>query len=265
MDFYRHLNYRDLISAHSKTLDLSYKKIAEACSIHTSFFSRVMVKKADFSDEQLYLIAGFLRLDGEETDYLQLLGQYDRSSHHKHKKYIKDKIKIIQQRKTKTAERHDTNSLQDDFHTAVAYYSDMIHSQIHMYLSIPQFARDPQLIISKLNIRQETLNKSLAILENLRIIKKNGTSYEILKDHIHLDEDHPLSQSVNVNFRMDSIRAIREGKRPENFHFSACFTTNDETRRKIRTFLSDLVSSCREEVVKGRGEDRVTHLCLDFY
>ena len=123
-----------------------------------------MVQKADFSEEQLYLIAGVLGFDAEQTDYFLLLGQYDRSAHHKHKKYIRDKMKIIQRRKTKTSERHQTNSLTDDPDHVALYYSDIHLSQIHMYLSLAKFANNPSLIQQELNLKKESLDHYLSIL-----------------------------------------------------------------------------------------------------
>ena len=72
-------HYRELIKSLSKRETLTFRQICQITNIHSSYFSRVMNERADFSQEQLFLIGKSLKLSGWELDFLLLLGERDPS------------------------------------------------------------------------------------------------------------------------------------------------------------------------------------------
>ena len=94
-------NYRELIKSLFKAEGLSYRQVCQKTNIHSSYFSRVMSEKADFSQEQIYLIGKVCKLSGWELDFLLLLVERDSSSLKIHSQYIDKKIKAIRNEKQK--------------------------------------------------------------------------------------------------------------------------------------------------------------------
>lgn len=103
MNIFRHLDYKklisDLVDSRKKSdSKYSYAKLAEAIRVQKTYISQVVRGGAQLNSDQAYLAARFFDLSEEETEYLRLLVEWDRTQVQERKKSLLAKIHAIQAR-----------------------------------------------------------------------------------------------------------------------------------------------------------------------
>ena len=229
--------YRNIIAKQIKSQSLSQRHLAQVTGIHTSYFSRVMQQGADFSEEQLYSISKQLGFSDTELEYMNLLLSHSRSGNRRHKKFLFDKIQKLRDENTKIVDElkevHADLSEED----VATYYEEAITAKIHMLLTIGKFRYHRDLLEKELGISSRKLAIELQKLQRLKIIDVKEDRIEILKKSIHLDHSHPSSVKNHRNWRIETLHRLGayEG-RQSDYHLSAIFSCNEETKLKIRRY-----------------------------
>ena len=266
INIYSYIDYREIIKKLAKEQCISFKSLANSARIHTSYFSRVMAKGANFSTTQLYLIGRDLGLGEQKLEYFLLLGEYFAASNNAHKEYLEKKIEKIKNEKQKTiADMEDVEtSLSSDF--VRVYYQEPITATIHMYLTLKKYRKNPKLIMAKTSIPEFKLKMELDKLESLGIIKKLKNQIELNKFNVHLDEASPLISSTHINWRLEAIAYLQKrSPRPSDHHISAVFTTDDEGKIKIKELFKKFILDAQKQAAKYKENEEVLHINFDLY
>lgn len=259
-------DYRELIKDLCKEQGHSFKAVALETGIHTSYFSRVMVDKADFNQEQLFLIGQTLGLHGWELDFLLLLGEWSRSGNASHKSFLKTKIKAIQDEKNKVIGELDQVYEGLTFEDKILYYREALTAKIHMYLTIDRYRKNKALISKKLFISENKLNSELNKLESLGLIEQKKTKIIMKQFSVHLEENDPLSPDNHINWRLESISQLkRRESKPTDYHMSAVFSTDEEGKGRIKNLFKEFVVSAQKEAVKMKSNAEVFSISFDLY
>jgi uncharacterized protein (TIGR02147 family) len=264
----RYDNYRAIIKEFSKSKGISFRSLAESTYIHSSYFSRVMVGKADFSEEQLYLIGKCFNFKEWELEYFLLLGDYQRSGNVQHQIFLKNKISVIQKRKLKLVSELEGVHSKFTEQEVSNYYAEAVTAKIHMYLTLGRYCDNPSLLCKKIYISEKKLKSQLTLLKDLKIIAIKGGKVQVLKTHVHLDESHPASPNNHINWRLEAINKISKKEiQPTDYHLSATFSTNEKTKTKVRDLFKDFVLKAQKEVSKSppKESDKVYYLGLDLF
>ena len=261
----RYTDYRDVIKVLCKEQKISFKALAQSARIHTSYFSRVMGLGADFSSSQLFLVAKDLGLSEWELEYFLLLGEVSAAASSEHKAFLMEKVKSIQKEKQKIArELKQIKGLQESH--IREYYKEAVTAKVHMYLTIDKFRKNPLLIAQKIMIPEYKLNLELKKLEELGLIKNHAGKLDMISYNIHLDETDPVSAANHINWRLESINNIqRRTPRPSDYHLSAVFSTDEETKIKIKDMFKEFVIAAQKETTAIKGHEEVFQICFDLY
>lgn len=261
-----YLDYVSFIKDTSKEIGINYKSLANSARIHSSYFSRVMQEKADFSREQLFLISNDLKLNSEEKEFLLLLGEYKSSSLDAHKKFLFKKIKKIKNEKLKLLNKltSDTDELSSEDITI--YYQESITAKIHMMLTLDKYRYSPNLISKKLFISDTKLNREIKKLAGLNIIKFKDDKITLLKHSVHLDEAHPASIQNHINWRMESINHLtKRNANPSDYHLSAVFSCDDNAKMEIKNKFKKFIIDVQKIVQKSETNEEVYYIGLDLH
>lgn len=263
---YKYLEYTQIIEELSKIRRISYRTLAQSSGIHTSYFSRVQMGHANFSSEQLYSLAMIFELKPEETEYLLLLGEYQRSGQAKHKLYLKKKIDQLRNEKLKLKEKlNHIPIVESQIRNYQPYYLESITAKIHMHLCLPKYRENPQLLLKKLNISDQKLAKELDKLKSLQVIQIDRNKITLLKDSLHLDEADPISSINHMNWRLEAINKIsKKDLRVSDYHFTVNFTANEETKIAIKQSFKDFLVGVQKLVGHSSEEDVYT-LTFDLF
>src|SRR3712207_5257104 len=121
---YQYDDYIPFIKDWCKLRSFSFRKLAEKSGINASFFSRVIVGKAHFSREQLFLIAETMELEGWRLEYFLLLGDFQSAAHYKLKTFAQRHLQRIRREQEKVAARLKSKSpLHQGLQTQIDYYA----------------------------------------------------------------------------------------------------------------------------------------------
>ena len=267
MDFFERTDCRDIIKSSAEGSGITSKSIAAAVQIHSSYFSRVMQGKADFSGDQLFKIGKVLKLNDDKMDYVLALGEKSRSSHHNYEGYCEDKIHKLRRKHLKVAGRLkkvDTNLSSELTST---YYEQAITAKIHMFLTIAKYRNNPSLIAKKLFISDSKLASEINKLVELGLVESDPEKgVRVVKPSIHLDESHPISVENHKNWRLETISQLtRRESQPSDYHLSAVFSCDEETKALIREKIQKLIVDVQGLISASKESEGPYHLMLDLY
>ncbi|MEK6706511.1 MAG: DUF4423 domain-containing protein [Bdellovibrionota bacterium] len=264
---YDHLDYRAYITMVSRKKRISFKHIAKRCGIHASYFSRVMVNKAHFSQEQLFGIGNFFELREEQLRYLLLMGQHDSSGNDSHRVYLKNNLLSIQAKRQQVAEKlKDASHIRADSKEIDEYYRETVTAKIHMYLTINKYRLSPQLIAKKLHLSASKLEQELKKLEKLGLITIKDNTISMLHKSIHLEEHHPASPSNHINWRLEAVHNLaRRESVLSDYHFSGAFSADEDTKLQIKQMLKDVLVKIQALVAKNHEPESVYAIGFDLY
>lgn len=260
-------DYRDIVRRRSRASGISFKSLAGATHIHTSYFSRVMTGKAEFSEDQLYLIGKALQLREKELELFLLMGSAHRTGVANHRNFLQKRINQMRSEENKLTDRLKGvfTGLGED--TIGIYYRNPVTAEVHMFLTIDRFRQNPRLIARQLGLSERRLESELIKLEALGLISRDGEDQITMNQRaIHLDESHPVSRENHRNWRHDAIQhLIREEPQPSDYHLSAVFSCDEETKIKIREHLQKSLAHIQELVSQSSANERIFHLGVDLY
>jgi len=263
---YGHQCYRAVIRAFVKSQGSSYRALASASQIHTSYFSRVMAEGAEFSADQLFKICKAMQLQESAIDYVLLLGELSRASHHEHKMFLKQRIEAIQEEHLRLSEQLQGEITSLESEQIEAYFSDIRLAKIHMLLTIPRFRLHPQQISKRLGISENEFNKLLERLQSLGLVRLQKSSIVQVEQSVHLDEHHPLSLVNHKNWRIDCLHHLNSTERqPHDYHFSATFTCDPDTKSRIKEALKTSILQAQRLVSDCSKVENSYVLTLDLY
>ena len=146
--------YRDVIKHQSVLHNITSKSISSAVQIHSSYFSRVMKGKADFSDDQLYKIAKVLKLKDVELDFFLSLGSLSRSSHFQYRRFCEEKVGRLRRTHLKVSGRLKRVDTDLSEKMVATYYEEAVTAKIHMYFTIEKYRVNPGLICRRLHLSE---------------------------------------------------------------------------------------------------------------
>ena len=262
--------YREIIKDLSKEASLSFKKIAESCQIHSSYFSRVMVDKADFNQEQLYKIAKALDLLDWEIDYLLALGELAGSGNVNHKNFVQKRINKLKEEHQKLKRNLHKSSEGLSEKDIESLYTDPLTPIIYLHLTIKRFRDNTELISKKLGLSKVQLNSELQKLQKLGIIRIEGKNDIFINiKTIHFDEANPIFNRFLINRRIDSLsRATKREKGPSDYQFSVLFSSTEEKKKEIKALFLEFVRKAQKASMEGeksRAKKDLFSMNFDLY
>lgn len=225
-----------------------------------------MVNKADFSDEQLYLIGKALKLREEELEFFLLLGAWARSSQCRHKSYLQGKIEKIQKKMQRVIDKLENVYTEVSEKDIADYYKATITAKIHIFLTIDKYRDNPNLLVKKLAISENRLQIELRKLEELGLINISQGKIQILKYGIHLDDSHPISKENHKNWRLETMHYLTKNEpKPLDYHLSATFSCDEKAATQIKEEVKRCVVKIQSLVNKCQSSDEVYFIGLDIY
>lgn len=265
MNIYSTTDYRKIIATtmdEKKFLDKSFtfQNMATFMRIQKPYLSKVLNKKADFNSDQMYMACEYLKFSEEESNYLMLLLEYDRTTYQVRKKKILTEIQKIQDSKRDsknviakgiqnlTATDFDSSSLAE-------YYLDPLIQIVHIFLLIPRFVKNTKLIADNLSITEETVHDVLKKLVELKIIEIKNSKIEVLVSTMHLPRESKL---VPVNHQMLRQFALyRMSRLPWNLKKSwmVTFNSNEDSRKKMELEFNIFLEKVRNLSMEGPKTD----------
>lgn len=259
-------DYREVLRHFTKLKKISFRTIALDTKIHTSYFSRVMGGKAEFSEEQMHKIGTSLTFENWQMDYFLLLGSLSRNSCQDFCTTILQRINKIRHEKSKVMEKLRNVQQVKQAIDLNQYYTEAILAKLHMYLTLPEYRQDLPLLARKLFISPQKLDQEINKLEGLKIIRRQNDQIEILVDSLHLDENHIASSQNHKNWRIETLaRLNQQGPDTDDYHLSAVFTCDQSTKTAIKETIREAIVKIQGLVSDAQNSNEVHHIGMDFF
>jgi hypothetical protein len=264
-------DYRSIIQDYCQEHHCSFRELALNTQIHPSYFSRVMVQKANFSQEQLYLLAESLGLIDWELELFLLLGLLENSGQRSHRDYIQKNILHLKEEHNQLVTRLKTVKNQNDLSTEnrKIYYEHSMTAVVHMFLTIKRYQENPHLILKNIPMTEFQLEQELTKLEKLHIIERTGREGKkivLLQYSVHLAEHDPLSKNNHINWRLEAIEHLRkEIPRQSDYHLSAVFSTDEDSKIRIKNLFKQFILEAQKEAQQIKNNESVYRIVFDLF
>jgi transcriptional regulator with XRE-family HTH domain len=269
MTIYNETDLRQIITAlvqeaRGKGFRMTFERLAKAARVQKAHITNVLKGRASFQSDQLYMICKELKLSKQETKYLLLLLDHERSVVPERKAEIALDIEQMQNEHLQTekylhAEVEDL-AIEKQF---PRYYLDPVHQIVHIALSIDKFAQNPKLLEPVLGIAHERIVSILDALESHGIIAQKLGRWTTLKKQVHLKRNSDLYPAWKMQMQNLGQARNQLGTSEKSYGFAVIFSADDKARKRIQTKLLELITEIEPLVVKAPAQN-VYQLSLDL-
>lgn len=263
-NIYQYKDYRDFLSStfESKGKRTGFKKAAAAyLTIHTSFLSLVLSKKADFSLEQAESMTRFLKLNEFDSHFFLLQVSKNKAGTPQLQRHFSQQI-VNHLKQRKELEEHIQPSKVVSENDQAKFYSHWIFSAIHVAVSVPKYqTRDS--LLKLFSMAPTVLDESLSFLIKLGVIQKEKDRFVPGSNHIHVGKDSPNSIRHHINLRLNSLEKIASTT-DTDLRFSSFVSLSLDDCEEIRKILLKSLQNSME-VIKKSKEETMYGFNFDFY
>lgn len=265
MNIYKSKDLRDILNevmSEKKFLDkkFSFQSMAAFIRVQKPYLSKFMNNRADLNTDQMYMVCQFLEMNDDETSYMLLLLEHERCTYPERKKYLKEKIKKTQDEKIdnikniiKNISTRDAMDFDNSKH--IEYYLEPLISIVHIFLTIPRFLNNIDLISEELFISKEHLQEILKKLVVMNIIEINEDKINVVIKSLHLPKESKIISSHQLLLKQNAIHRLSRIGLEYKKSFAVTFSSNEDARKKIEFEFTNFISKVREISLEGKKED----------
>jgi uncharacterized protein (TIGR02147 family) len=243
---------------------VSFQSLAEVARIPKSYLSKVLGGDANLSNDQAYAIAKSLGLDSEEVRYLVLLVEFERSGLDERRKELMSEIAVIQESHLQTKEHLPSKEVLSSESDLSQFYLTPWAPIVHVSLTIPRFARNPLALQAILGIEPQEFQKTLRLLESLKLIIPATRGYQVEIPNFHLPPDSPAYRSWRAQQDILVSHAMLVKRDPKHYGFSVSFAAKESIRMEIRKRFLEFLGGVKELCDKSEPEE-VYHMKFDVF
>lgn len=244
----------------------TYKKMANVCGIQKTYLSKVLNSSSNLNPDQLFSACEYLKLKSSETEFVLLLREINASDNVKRVDFLRVKIKKIRNDNLKTESAIEVVGESSVDNNKWEYYTDIDLQLVHMFMTIPLFLKNPNLICPQIGVSLSRLQSILLKLQNWKILRFENSIYTATDPKLHLSEDSPVFLAFGILNRIKTIEKIRQSKTDssEDYFFSVIFSASKKLQSKFKKKILDVLKDFQNEVIKDESEE-VYQLNIDFF
>ncbi len=241
----------------------TFEKMAHACGIQKTYLSRVLNGDSHLSADQVFTACEYLKLSEEETEFVGLLRELQTCSVAARKSRLTSKIEKIRSSHLKTENiLHIKNELQlGDI--SWEYYSDVDIHLVHVLLSVPRFASNPEKICGALGLSQTRFEEILFKLRRWNLVEMTKNKIHTNEFVRHLREDSPVFSTFAVMQRLKMLKKLQQEKSKNDYFFSAFFSAETTYQEKLKKEILKLLAGAKGHIENAKGEN-VYQLNIDL-
>lgn len=244
----------------------TFEKMAEACGIQKTYLSKVLNGSTHLNADQLFAACDYLQLKPPETEFVLLLresqivlnakraGLLSIKIKNARKEYLKSES-VIEFDKVTTIETHKWE-----------YYTDVDLQLVHMFMTVPEFAKEPIKICDQIGINEERLQAILLKLQLWQLIDFQKGIYKAKDPKLHLSENEPVFIAFGILHRIKTLEKLRRAKpeKSDDYFFSALFSANSALQVRLKKKILDLLKEAQREAANSKLE-QVYQLNIDLF
>lgn len=266
MKYYEHNSYKELILWLIESGDFKrgvFKRLAEDLLVQPVIVSQVLKGDRDFTTDQGVLITDFFGLTKIQSEFFMALLDENKSSNHRAKSYLQDRINNIRKEAQKISKRVGKFTKLTEEQKA-EFYSTWIYAAIRMVCSLEEKI-NLSVIAQKLNMEIKVLEHYVNNLLSWGLIEETEEGgYKIGALSTHISDEDPLVKSHWNNWRMKGMQQINSYQKNRDLFFSTAVSLSEEDALKVRQLLLDFIEDCKKIVIPSKAE-KVFAINLDLF
>lgn len=239
------------------------KDMAIAADVHRPYLSKVLNSHIHLLPNQLYGICKFIKLSEQETEFLLLLLEKDRSHKSPYQKYVENKLASIkknEETKMKSSGRDNPVSMIDE--NLWIYYSHWIYPLVHISVSIPQL-QNIEALCSFFGQKSERIQTTLIQLQKMGFVKKEKEKWVWLQGSWHSSQADPRSLWLHHHLR-DLSQQNFQMYPQEGLYFSVTQTLSKKDFETLRNSLIEWIDNFNKTAAPSNPEIPVV-FCCDYF
>lgn len=260
---YRHTSFKDILQElvsfqKKKDPEFNFSVLAKILGVQKTYLSKVMNSGGLLSSDHLFLLAEFYSLSRNEQEYLALIAEYERTGLARRKNILRDRIASIQLEQRKTKNSLKAEQIEDSGDNArTSYYLDPFAAVVHICLGMPSLVGDPKKVARYLGLTDDRVLDLTQTLEKNGFVEpiKDGKSFRVLKNNIHLAPNSPLIPAGDALIRLVSAFHLLKTTNDRRFAFSTTFSANEETKAKIHDAFLKFLREIEPMVQQASSEE----------
>lgn len=258
------LDYRSFLSLalNEESTERGYKKrVADSIGCQPAYLSQVLQKSVHLTPEQGEKLCHLWSLNDVESEYFFHLLLLGRAGTESLRERLTRKLTLLRNQWQKKEATYNQPSLQE-MDRAFFYYSQWLHSAIHILLTIPQLQTSESLA-AHLKIDLKEINKALNYLEKIGMVLKNENRWTVTQASIHSPEENLSTEMHHRNWRLQSIER-GANKDNQSVRYTSIHTISNADFEKIRELLDQMIRNSRK-IIAESPEEIGACMILDYF
>ncbi len=262
-------NYRRILAAQSlawkrRRPGMSLAGLARRAKLQAPYLTNVLKERAHLSADQLFSVSRILGFAENETAYVLLLLDWERSEQSERKALLRAQIDKARRGRLNVEKRLKAEVVGGATEATTRYW---IHPEMQLvltFLGVPRFAANFVRIAESLNIELSRVDEIVRELKELGLLRVGNKGLEKTKSRMHLAKDSPLCAPQQLLLHYRSLQHQQLLSPAAKFNFAVTFTADEKTREKIQVELLKFLETT-EALVKNAPSESVYQLNLDLF
>ncbi len=242
----------------------SLAKVAEQTFIQPSYLTNTIKGRAHFSSDQIFALGEQLGLKEIEIEYLNLLMQFERSTHPKLKKQLNEQLEKIRNENMRVDKVINTAESPLGEIEKAQYYLDPIIELVHMYLNIDGVPTEIASIAKIWQLQEKKVAEVIHFLQQVGLVRLKGSKWQVESIHQHLSRDSYLTVPQQILKRMKALETIQKLPKDKAYSYMGTFTATEEVKDEIRTLFLDFMKKAEPRIRNSRAKD-IYHIQFDLF
>ena len=236
-------------------------KLAKALNCQSAYISLVMNKDAHLSLEQAEEVVEFLELSQHEAEYFVLLVQSARAGTTKLRQRWARQLKALREEQTQLSKRVTGTDILDEAVQA-RYYSRWYYAAIHMAVTVPGL-QTRKAMRTYLGLANEQLEEALEFLEEVGLVRKQGSEYVTGNSRVYLKSDSPFINRHHANLRECTVQFLGCDDKA-SLHYSTFFSLSKQDYLRIKERLLIMIEDVRGGV-RPTNKEELAVFAVDWF
>ncbi len=266
VDIFEYIEYRKLLrdlynERREENPHFSYRYIALKVGFSSAgFFANIIQGKRNISPEFIFGFARVFKLKKAETEYFELLVNFDQAKNHEQKKYYFEKILSSKRSKIKVTDKQHYEFYSKWYYTAVREVLDIFKFNGEDYGELAKMVSPP--------ITAVEAKKAVELLLGMGFIRKNKDGYfEQVDPFITTGYEAPLV--ATTNFLMSTLdlakQAIDRYPRDRRSISALSFSVSSDGYKAIDERLKTFRREILEIAKADKNRDRIYHVNFQIF
>lgn len=240
----------------------SFQHLATACKVQKTYVSTVLGGNGHLNRDQLYVCCKFLGIIDADLELIEMLYELQRSDCQPRRLELTKRLETLRRQLGKTEQHIAVGKITTG--NLELYYLNPLVPVVHVFITIPKFAKNPTAVANALGISKDRLDHILNTLVSMGVIAVTQSGFVCLQDTVHLPENSPFILAHRKLLRLAALERQEEIESGEGYGFSVVFSATksarDEIQKHFLEFLKltkSISENCKSEEVYQMNFDLI--------